>query len=110
MTYNHIFEERQNAFAKIFKHVTSLQLPVYPTPVSQIEALLYHLAMSDANNFTRAGVGEREGRVLSELVRSRNYSFAHGAGRSGSLLDQQPKAAGSNLLNSIACAFLKKAL
>ena len=110
MTYNHIFEERQNAFSKLFKHVTSLQLPVHASSASQVEALLHHLALSDANNFTKAGVGEREGRVLSGLVRGRNYGFAHGAGRSGSLLDQQPKAAGSNLLNAIGCAFLKKAL
>lgn len=44
------------------------------------------------------GVGEREGRIYSPLVRSRNYGFAHGVGRSGDLAAEQPKAAGSSLL------------
>ena len=38
----------------------------------------------DSNNFLETcGVGEREGRVFSQLVRERNSDLGHGIGRSG---------------------------
>jgi O-phospho-L-seryl-tRNASec:L-selenocysteinyl-tRNA synthase len=38
----------------------------------------------DSNNFNgNCGVGEREGRIYSNLVSNRHYGFAHGIGRSG---------------------------
>jgi O-phospho-L-seryl-tRNASec:L-selenocysteinyl-tRNA synthase len=55
-------------------------------------------------------VGEREGRVLSTLVRERSYGFAHGVGRSGDLLEVQPKALGSALLQRSTHALLRQAL
>ena len=62
----------------------------------------------DANNFLEAvGVGEREGRVHSALVRERNFGLSHGLGRSGDISAEQPKAAGSSLLAKI-CNFLTK--
>lgn len=45
-----------------------------------------------------SGVGEREGRVLSTLVNERHFGLAHGIGRSGDLLEIQPKALGSALI------------
>ena len=47
------------------------------------------------------GVGEREGRVYSSLVRARHFGFSHGIGRSGDIGADQPKAAGSSLLYKI---------
>jgi O-phospho-L-seryl-tRNASec:L-selenocysteinyl-tRNA synthase len=53
----------------------------------------------DSNNFPgNCGVGEREGRVASQLVAKRHYRLAHGIGRSGDITAVQPKAAGSSLL------------
>ena len=43
-------------------------------------------------------MGEREGRVFSTLVHERHFGFAHGIGRSGDLLEIQPKALGSALI------------
>lgn len=56
----------------------------------------------DSNNFqNRVGVGEREARIFSPLVRSRHFGLGHGIGRSGDIAAIQPKAAGSSLLNQI---------
>lgn len=41
-----------------------------------------------------------------ELVARRHYNFGHGMGRSGDLLEAQPKAAGSTLLASLTNALL----
>jgi O-phospho-L-seryl-tRNASec:L-selenocysteinyl-tRNA synthase len=56
------------------------------------------------------GVGEREGRVFSSLVRSRHMNLSHGMGRSGDLLAQQPKAAGSSLLLTLTHALTLHAI
>ncbi|XP_055605458.1 O-phosphoseryl-tRNA(Sec) selenium transferase isoform X2 [Uranotaenia lowii] len=59
----------------------------------------------DSNNYLNpVGVGEREGRVYSDLVRKRHYNFSHGVGRSGNLVDAQPKAAGSTVMSNLANA------
>ncbi|XP_048398642.1 O-phosphoseryl-tRNA(Sec) selenium transferase isoform X1 [Stegostoma tigrinum] len=69
---------------------------------STIELFLHELAIMDSNNFLgNCGVGEREGRVASDLVARRHYRFMHGIGRSGDIAAIQPKAAGSSLLNKI---------
>ena len=67
-----------------------------------IELFLAELAAMDSNNFIglllapspqeNVGVGEREGRVYSQLVASRHYRLAHGIGRSGEIDAVQPKA------------------
>jgi O-phospho-L-seryl-tRNASec:L-selenocysteinyl-tRNA synthase len=44
------------------------------------------------------GVGEREGRVYSSLVSQRQFGFSHGIGRSGDILEPQPKAVGSSIM------------
>ncbi|XP_051898506.1 O-phosphoseryl-tRNA(Sec) selenium transferase isoform X1 [Pristis pectinata] len=67
-----------------------------------IELFLHELAIMDSNNFLgNCGVGEREGRVASNLVARRHYRLMHGIGRSGDIAAIQPKAAGSSLLNKI---------
>ena len=69
---------------------------------ARIELLLSHLSMMDSNNFASScGVGEREGRVFSQLVSRRHYRFAHGIGRSGDIAEVQPKAIGSSILNKL---------
>ncbi|XP_062562875.1 O-phosphoseryl-tRNA(Sec) selenium transferase [Armigeres subalbatus] len=72
-----------------------------------IEYFVNELALMDSNNFpSRCGVGEREARVICDLVKRRHYNFAHGIGRSGNLTDAQPKAAGSTILNNLTNALL----
>ena len=56
----------------------------------------------DSNNFVDScGLGEREGRVFSNLVARRNYGLAHGIGRSGDVTEMQPKAIGSTIINKL---------
>lgn len=64
-----------------------------------IQLLLRELAAMDSNNFPgNIGVGEREARVFSKIVASRNFGLGHGIGRSGDVMAVQPKAAGSSLM------------
>eukprot|EP01051_Picozoa_sp_SAG22_P001315 SAG22_NODE_50_length_24611_cov_74.139687_8_plen_535_part_00 len=63
------------------------------------QLLLRELAAMDSNNFPdNVGVGEREGRVFSGIVKDRHFGFSHGIGRSGDVMAVQPKAAGSSLV------------
>lgn len=64
-----------------------------------MKIFLAQIAAMDSNNFkNNCGVGEREGRIFSETVREKNYSLAHGIGRSGDVNAIQPKAIGSSLV------------
>eukprot|EP00033_Pygsuia_biforma_P002973 GCRY01003274.1.p1 GENE.GCRY01003274.1~~GCRY01003274.1.p1 ORF type:complete len:655 (-),score=182.86 GCRY01003274.1:388-2352(-) len=85
---------------KIMNRILSeRQLPKEGVDPQTIELILFELSAMDSNNFVdQIGVGEREGRVFSSLVRQRNFGFAHGIGRSGDVQEVQPKAAGSSLL------------
>ncbi len=57
----------------------------------------------DSNNFQdKIGVGEREARIFSGVVARRNFYMGHGMGRSGEIMADQPKAAGSSLLGRMA--------
>lgn len=60
------------------------------------------LASLDSNNFmNKCGVGEREARIVCNLVKKRHYNLGHGIGRSGDLEESQPKAIGSSLMNQL---------
>lgn len=75
-----------------------------------VEAVVVRLAAMDSNSNGTCGVGEREGRVYSSLVRRRHWGFAHGIGRSGDLVEVQPKALGSSLLQIMTNKLTKQAL
>ncbi|KAL7464084.1 hypothetical protein ACHAXS_004420 [Conticribra weissflogii] len=80
----------------------------------QIQRLLFELSVLDTNceetvktqlfsndsNFSHrwTGAGEREGRIYSSLVSSRHFGLGHGIGRSGDVMEAQPKAVGSSAL------------
>jgi O-phospho-L-seryl-tRNASec:L-selenocysteinyl-tRNA synthase len=87
------------------------KLPSIGFDDSVISYILENLSSMDSNNFAaNAGVGEREGRIFSRLVASRNYRLAHGIGRSGNITEVQPKAAGSSLLYSLTNSLAHHAL
>ncbi|KAF2357034.1 O-phosphoseryl-tRNA(Sec) selenium transferase [Trinorchestia longiramus] len=78
---------------------------------AQIEQLLQQLSNLDSNNFTHnVGVGEREARIYSNIVRARHYGLGHGIGRSGDLCASQPKAVGSSLLYNLTSSMAKDAV
>ncbi|CAL5970905.1 O-phosphoseryl-tRNA(Sec)_selenium transferase [Hexamita inflata] len=70
-------------------------MPLNPLTNTEINYFLNEFSSCDANNFSKSGLGEREGRIFSPIVQNRHFGFAHGIGRSGDLLEAQPKAAGS---------------
>jgi O-phospho-L-seryl-tRNASec:L-selenocysteinyl-tRNA synthase len=53
---------------------------------------------SNSSSVRWCGVGEREGRVYSNLVAQRHFGLSHGVGRSGDITEPQPKAVGSSVL------------
>lgn len=91
--------------------LTQRRLPDDGWPDAAIESFVRELSAMDSNNFSGAvGVGEREGRVWSALVRARHWGFAHGMGRSGDIAATQPKAAGSSLLVALTNALALSAV
>ncbi len=56
-------------------------------------------------------IGEREARVYTKLQREGVFDFCHGVGRSGNLIDPQPKAPGASVMykltNKLLESFLK---
>ena len=61
----------------------------------------------DSNNFpSNCSVGEREARIISNIVARRHFRMGHGIGRSGDLEEVQPKAAGSSLMYKLTNALV----
>ncbi|WP_198002847.1 O-phosphoseryl-tRNA(Sec) selenium transferase [Methanocaldococcus infernus] len=78
-----------------------------------IELLLTKLSLMDTDKDPRAiRIGEREARVWSKLQERSVFYFNHGVGRSGNLIDPQPKAPGASIMykltNQLLTSFLKK--
>src|SRR3990167_2885995 len=92
-------ENLQSLGAKTRNLLAQRRIPDDGMSELEIEILLGQLAAMDTNNFAdKIGVGEREGRIWSPLVRRRNFQMGHGIGRSCTLNAVQPKAPGSSLL------------
>eukprot|EP01065_Artemidia_motanka_P029654 TRINITY_DN35740_c0_g1_i1.p1 TRINITY_DN35740_c0_g1~~TRINITY_DN35740_c0_g1_i1.p1 ORF type:complete len:532 (+),score=154.54 TRINITY_DN35740_c0_g1_i1:132-1727(+) len=96
----------RQAYARVESAVKSLvaqrRLPENGWSDEMIQHVLDHLALMDSNNYVgNVGGGEREGRVFSNLVKRRHFGMAHGIGRSGDLLANQPKAAGSSIVYAL---------
>eukprot|EP00727_Mastigamoeba_balamuthi_P005477 m51a1_g1549 putative o-phosphoseryl-trna selenium transferase-like (648) ;mRNA; r:570341-574802 len=86
-------------------------LPARPWPPRALEFAVAELAAMDSNNFPlNAGVGERESRIFCPLVAQRHYYMGHGIGRSGDLVAEQPKAAGSSAIYALTNALAADAL
>ena len=98
----------QKSFENIISHMIKQgKLPTEPLPTNQINLFLQKLSALDANNWKNLiPVGEREGRIYSEIVKNKNFSLSHGIGRSGNLTSYQPKARGSSLILSLTRALV----
>lgn len=93
-------EQSRNSRSKLITNLlTQRRLPDEGWDDTSIRLFLEELGSCDTNNFLgNCGVGEREGRVISNLVRERHFGLTHGIGRSGDVMAEQPKAAGSSLI------------
>jgi len=87
------------------------KLPDSPLSDLHIQSIILTLSSLDTNRETPCvmnglngsdqrwiGVGEREGRIFSTLVSQRNFGLGHGMGRSGDIMEPQPKAVGSSVM------------
>jgi len=105
---NQATQSRKTREKAIKSLLSSRSLPNDPWDPESIELFLRELSVMDSNNFqNRVGVGEREARVYSSLVRSRHFGLGHGIGRSGDIAAIQPKAAGSSLINKITNSMMR---
>ncbi|XP_030374529.1 O-phosphoseryl-tRNA(Sec) selenium transferase [Scaptodrosophila lebanonensis] len=97
---------KQRAFKELLEE---RKWPEHGWPDEHIEELVHQVAGLDSNNFGHnVGMGEREARIACKLVARRHYNFGHGIGRSGDLLEAQPKAAGSTLLANLTNSLLQQ--
>ena len=98
--------------AKMFSQILSnRKMPLIGWKEEMIESFLSEIAQLDSNNFDdNCGLGEREGRCFSNLVRRRNFSLTHGIGRSGDVSAEQPKAIGSSILAKVTNILITDAL
>lgn len=105
MSSNYVAQGSQalNSRSKLLTSLLSeRRLPAKGWDDASIESFISEASMMDSNNFLdNIGVGEREARVYSPLVSRRHWGLAHGIGRSGDVAAEQPKAAGSSLLNKL---------
>ncbi|KAL0228376.1 hypothetical protein RCL1_004519 [Eukaryota sp. TZLM3-RCL] len=96
-----------HSHTKLFKNLLSRrQVPDDAWNSATINLFLSYLSSMDSNNTSVISIGEREGRVFSSLVSSRNFNFAHGVGRSGDITSSQPKAAGSSILANLVSSLM----
>jgi O-phospho-L-seryl-tRNASec:L-selenocysteinyl-tRNA synthase len=101
-------QARKNLLQVLLRHK---KLPKKGWNDQTIELLIHELSVMDSNNFmSNAGVGEREGRVYSQLVARRHYGLAHGVGRSGDIAEVQPKAAGSSIIYKLTNCLVTHAM
>ena len=92
--------------------LASRSIPAKGWEEGLVEDIIRDLSRMDSNNFLdNVGVGEREGRVVCDLVARRHFRLAHGIGRSGDIAAEQPKAAGSSILlkltNALALDYIR---
>ena len=111
-SYTQIGHELSNSHENIFKNILqSRSIPDKPLNNNTINYILNQISNMDSNNGPfHIGIGEREGRILSNLVHERNYGLVHGMGRSGNINDLQPKAVGSSLLVQLTNSMTKNLL
>ncbi len=89
------------------------RMPEEGWPDDVIAAFLWELSRMDTDKDPKAArIGEREARVASKLAEESVFGFCHGVGRSGTLVDPQPKAPGASVMyaltNKLVTDFLRK--
>lgn len=97
-----------SSHTKLFKSlIDNRSVPEEGLNEVTIKYILNQISLMDSNNgLSHIGIGEREGRILSSIVKDRHFNLVHGIGRSGHILDLQPKAVGSSFLYKLTNALL----
>ena len=97
-------DEASKRQTKLFSQlVSNRKLPTDGWNEQVIESFLLELSQLDSNNFLdNCGVGEREGRVYSQLVQRRILVCTTELDGSGDVSAEQPKAIGSSIIAKLA--------
>lgn len=99
---------RQESLTRL---ISERRLPLESWDETLITFILHELSSMDSNNFREnIGIGEREGRIYSNMVYRRHFGFSHGIGRSGDIAEVQPKACGSSIISKITSELALHAL
>ena len=105
-----VLNENLKNIEDIFNHRV---IPKKAMSEEEIELFLKLLSLMDTDKDPKSiRIGEREARTSSNIHHKLVSGFCHGVGRSGNLIDPQPKAPGASVMysltNNILTSFLKK--
>ena len=111
-SYIHLARDaHRTRLGRVRQLLSQRRLPERGWGDADVRWLMGQLAAMDSNQFPeQVGVGEREGRVYSSVVRERHWGMAHGMGRAGDVNADQPKAAGASLLVRLAQYLVRDAI
>ncbi len=113
---SHMIKRSSIGFNANWKPIMELfqqrRIPEYGWSNFQIRQLLNILSNLDSDKDPGSiRIGEREGRISTDILNEFSGGFCHGIGRSGELTAAQPKAAGAslmqNLTNKIVLSLIK---
>lgn len=103
---SHMIKRSSIGFKDIWKPIMELfqqrKIPEHGWSDFQIRQLLTILSNLDSDKDPGSiRIGEREGRISSDILNEISGGFCHGIGRSGELTAAQPKAAGASLMQNL---------
>ncbi len=103
---SHMLKRSSIGFKDIWKPIMELfqhrKIPEHGWSDFQIRQLLTILSNLDSDKDPGSiRIGEREGRISSDILNEISGGFCHGIGRSGELTAAQPKAAGASLMQNL---------
>jgi O-phospho-L-seryl-tRNASec:L-selenocysteinyl-tRNA synthase len=103
---SHMIKRSSIGFKDIWKPIMELfqqrRIPEFGWSDFQIRQLLNILSNLDSDKDPGSiRIGEREGRISSDILNEISGGFCHGIGRSGELTAAQPKAAGASLMQNL---------
>jgi O-phospho-L-seryl-tRNASec:L-selenocysteinyl-tRNA synthase len=105
-----VLNEYLKEIEDVFNH---RKIPENGIDDEKIKLFLKFLSMMDTDKDPKSvRIGEREARTYSKIHEELSSGFCHGIGRSGNLVDPQPKASGASIMyaltNKILESFFKQ--
>ncbi len=103
-----VLNDNLNEIEQLFEH---RKVPKKGLSDDKIKLLLRILSYMDTDKDPKGiRIGEREARIISKLQEELVGGFCHGVGRSGNLIDPQPKAPGASIMYYLTNTLLKNFL
>ncbi|WP_459202249.1 O-phosphoseryl-tRNA(Sec) selenium transferase [Methanococcus sp. CF] len=100
-----VLNEYLKEIEDIFNH---RKIPENGIDDEKIKLFLKFLSMMDTDKDPKSvRIGEREARIYSKIHEELSSGFCHGIGRSGNLVDPQPKASGASIMYALTNKILE---